>query len=160
LSWVLAGSFFGGLIAGEGSYIESRCGDAFSSDGSPRKRFGFSITMAEWDAELIVALQRFLDVGRVRRRAPARVGWQPTVTLRVQSHLANRLVIIPFSERFLPPSHKREQFEMWRAAFFAYESDHPTRWGRGPSTCSAPGCDRPVRGRGLCRSHYYRATGY
>ena len=33
-------------------------------------------------------------------------------------------------------------------------------WGKGLSTCSVEGCDRPVRGRGLCRRHYYRATGY
>ncbi len=34
------------------------------------------------------------------------------------------------------------------------------RLGKGPSGCSEFGCDRPVRGRRLCRSHYYRATGY
>ena len=57
-------------------------------------------------------------------------------------------------------SAKRDQFDRWREEFDTYERAHPTQWGRGPSTCSEPGCHKPVRGRGLCRSHYYRATGY
>jgi hypothetical protein len=108
----------------------------------------------------VYALRDFFGAGGVYDSAPARSHWQPTTTLRVQSHVAHRAVVIPFSERFLPPSAKRGQFERWRDALDEYEAKHPNRWGKGPSTCSVPGCDRPVRGRGLCRPHYYRATGY
>ena len=63
-------------------------------------------------------------------------------------------------ERYLLPCAKKRQFEQWRADLDSYEALHPTRWGRGPSPCSEPGCERPVRGRGLCRAHYCRATGH
>jgi hypothetical protein len=159
LSWTYAGHFFGGLIAGEGSYIETRNGDHFVS-GEPRKRFVFSLTMASWDEPLVRGLQSFLGVGGVFSTPPRESHWQPTTTLRVQSHLANRQVVIPFSEGFLPPSNKRAQFRRWRDALNSYESAHPNRWGNGPSICSIAGCDRPVRGQGLCRRHYYRVTGY
>jgi hypothetical protein len=68
--------------------------------------------------------------------------------------------VIPFSERYLLPCAKRTQFERWRDELLAYRRDRPSRYGRGPSTCSVPGCGRPVRGQGVCRIHYYRLTGY
>ena len=40
-----------------------------------------------------------------------------------------------------------------------YEARFPSNWGTGPSPCAIAGCDKPVRGRGLCRAHYYAATG-
>jgi hypothetical protein len=43
---------------------------------------------------------------------------------------------------------------------YSYDALRPSRHGKAPSSCSVDGCGRPVRGRGLCRSHYYRATGY
>jgi hypothetical protein len=67
---------------------------------------------------------------------------------------------IPFADAYLPPSAKRRQFEHWRSSLVVYERDRPTQWGRGPSTCSVDGCDGAVRGRGLCRHHYHRATGH
>jgi hypothetical protein len=159
LTWEHTGHFLGGLVAGEGSYIETTTGASFVG-GEPRKRFIFSLTLASWDRRVVHALRSFLGVGGVYDTTAPHAHWQPTTTLRVQSHMANRRVVIPFSDRFLPPSHKRVQFERWRAAFDDYEQRHPNRWGQGPSTCSEPGCGGPVRGRGLCRSHYYHVTGY
>src|SRR4051812_17361092 len=115
LSWVFAGHFFGGLIAGEGSYLETTNGDRFVS-GEVRKRFIFSLTLASWDQELVEALRAFLGVGGVYARAAVKAHWQPTTTIRVQSHTAHRKIVIPFSEAFLPPSAKRGQFERWRNA--------------------------------------------
>lgn len=105
-------------------------------------------------------LQHFLGFGSICERPPGRLGWQPTSTLMVNSIRAHHAATIPFAEQYLLPSAKRRQFEAWRDALSAYERLHPSKWGKGRSICSEAGCDRPVRGRGLCRSHYYRATGY
>lgn len=79
----------------------------------------------------------------------------------MSSNKAHFAATIPFAERFLPPwSHKRAQFEEWRAALLEYEEAHPQVRKRGPSPCRVPGCEKPVRGQGLCRSHYHRVTGH
>jgi hypothetical protein len=155
----LVGWFFGGLVAGEGSFMITTQRGPFA-DGAPRLRFVFTMTLADWDRALLESLRGYLGVGSIQVAAPRKEGWQPTVTFRVQSRRAHRRVVIPFASQFLPPSVKREQFELWRKAFVAYELAHPSRWGQGPSMCSEPGCEKPVRGRGLCRQHYYRVTGY
>ncbi len=116
--------------------------------------------MAIRDRPSLEALQAFLGYGCINDAPPRRRGWQPTATYTVASNRAHHVATIPFGQRFLLPSAKRAQFERWRDALYTYERDRPTRYGKGPSPCSEPGCERPVRGRGLCRSHYYRVTGY
>jgi hypothetical protein len=152
------GFTFGGLIAGEGCFSVAR--QPASQDGTPRLRFVFSVCMASRDRPLLEALQAFLGVGSVYDSEPGAPNWQPTSTFSVGSRRSHRLVTIPFAERYLLPSAKRRQFDAWRQRFDAYEAEHPSRWGDGPSPCSVPGCGKPVRGRGLCRAHYYRVTGY
>jgi hypothetical protein len=149
----------GGLVAGEGSFIATPKQPPFR-DGSPRLRFVFSVTMATRDRPLLEALRRFLGFGNIRDVAPAKPGYEPESEYRVASLLAHHAATIPFAERFLLPCAKRDQFKKWCAAMEAQELAHPNRYGKGPSTCSVPGCEKPVRGRMLCRSHYYRATGY
>jgi hypothetical protein len=106
------------------------------------------------------ALRTYLGVGSVRRKPARQPHHQPISEFSVTSMRQHRQATIPFAETFLPASAKREQFERWRAALQQYQSASSSRWGRGQSLCSVTGCERPVRGRGLCRSHYYRATGY
>jgi hypothetical protein len=96
----------------------------------------------------------------VTDRPPRAAGWQPVSTCRVSSSRAHRSSVIPFMEQHLLAGQKRHQFDLWVAAMDAYELAHPSRWGKGPSPCRIDGCERPVRGRGLCRSHYYLETGY
>jgi hypothetical protein len=155
----VVGFALGGLVAGEGSFVIARGRQTFA-DGSPRRRFRFELTMAERDRPMVEALRSFLGVGSIRDMPPSREGWLPGVRLTINSHRAHRKVTIPFAEQFLLPCAKRRQFDEWRAELDRYESEHPTRYGQGPSPCSVPECGRPVRGRGLCRRHYYRATGY
>jgi hypothetical protein len=81
-------------------------------------------------------------------------------TLSIGSMRAHRSYVIPWMRQHLLFGQKRRQFDLWVAAMDSYECYHPTRWGKGPSTCRIAGCDRPVRGRGLCRSHYHQETGY
>jgi hypothetical protein len=145
-------------VAGEGSFTVGRRGTTFA-DGTPRLRFRFQFSMASRDHLLVQALRTFLGFGSIRN-APARGVWQPMTILAVNSHRAHRAATIPFADSFLLPCAKRVQYERWKSQFDAYERAHPNRQGQGRSPCSVAGCGRPVRGQGLCRSHYYRATGY
>src|SRR5690606_38573773 len=150
---------FGGLVAGEGSFTVSPYGNPHDN-GDPRLRFVFSVKMAARDRPLLEALARFLGVGSVNDSVPTNPRWLPTSQYIVPGarHIRDR--VVPFGEPFLLPSAKRTQFDAWVALMRDYDEAHPSRYGKGPSTCSQPGCGKPVRGRGLCRSHYYRATGY
>jgi hypothetical protein len=116
--------------------------------------------MATRDSSLLEALREFLGVGSLNVQPARRKNWQPLAAFSVRSHRAHRARTIPFAEHFLLPGAKRRQFETWRDSLYEYEAMHPNRFGLGPSPCRIDGCTKPVRGRGLCRSHYYRETGY
>ncbi len=158
-TWHAIGFTLGGFVAGEGSFIATPKQPPFK-DGSTRLRFVFAITVASRDRLLLEALRSFLGFGSIRDLAPAREGYQPESELRITSLRAHHAATIPSADAFLLRSAKRNQFEEWRARLLTQEQEHPNRYGKGPSTCTVPGCNKPVRGRMLCRSHYYRATGY
>jgi hypothetical protein len=158
----VTGYLLGGLVAGEGSFHLKHRARGFAIDGSERLRFIFSIKVASRDRPLLELLRLFIGVGRMRDMAPRRANWQPLTELAVSSCAEHHAATIPFADTYLLPSAKRDQFEAWRRTMNDYETARltKTRWGQGRSPCSAEGCDRPVRGRGLCRAHYYRATGW
>jgi hypothetical protein len=116
--------------------------------------------MATVDQPLLEALRQFIGFGSIGASPARRAHWAPMSWFRINSRRGHHLGTIPFAETFLLPSHKRTQFEAWRDAFLANEQRHPSRYGKGRSICSEPDCNDPVRGRGLCRRHYYRATGW
>lgn len=149
------GYMFGGFVAGEGSFFTSRLPPR--RDGRPRTRFAFQVAVATRDRPMLEALRDFLGFGSVSDHRPAHGHWQPMSSFTIASFRGHHAATIPFAERFLLPCAKRSQFEQWRDALLAYDAVRPRRQR---SICSEPGCDRFVRGRGLCRSHYYRATGY
>jgi len=155
----MVGFTLGGFVAGEGSFIATPKRPPFQ-DGTERWRFVFSVTVATRDRPLLEALRAFLGFGSIRDVPPARAGYEPESSYRVASLRAHHAATIPFAERFVLPSAKRNQFDAWREKLYRQECEHPNRYGKGASPCSIPGCDKPVRGRMLCRSHYYRATGY
>jgi hypothetical protein len=129
-------------------------------DGSARVKFIFCVQVASHDRHLLTALQMFLGRGNVRDVPPMKEGWHPTSTFEVRSVRGHRYATVPFAERFLLPCGKRDQYLRWKADLDEYLERHPARWGEGPSTCSVEGCGLPVRGRGVCRRHYYQLTGY
>jgi hypothetical protein len=149
----VVGYTLGGFVAGEGSFIVTT--GARLVDGSPRMRWVFDVSVARRDQHLLVALQALLGVGSVYERPARRPERQPISSFTVSSRKAHRERVIPFGEQFLLPCAKRRQFKLWRDSLYHYESVTPARTR---SQCSIDGCDRLVRGRGLCRQHYYRAT--
>lgn len=150
----------GGVVAGEGCFTVTRATPRPRVDGSTRLRFVFSLSMAERDRQIIEALRTILGVGSLHRK-PARVAHHlDQVRLTVSGRRSHHRATIPFMDRYLLPSAKRCQYESWRDALYEHEEKHPSRFGKGPTPCSVDGCEKPVRGRSLCRSHYYRATGY
>jgi hypothetical protein len=145
------------LIAAEGCFLKRSMSPY--GDGSPRWRFSLQVTMAQRDLPLLEALRSFLGAGSVYGDArPKRPGWLPISTFAVSGHRRHMELTIPFIETFMPSCAKRAQFEAWRRDLSDQESAHPLKRGRG--ICREPGCSDPIRGRGLCRRHYYRATGY
>jgi hypothetical protein len=151
----VVGYTLAGFIAGEGCFTTTRL-ESFA-DGSPRVRWKFQVAVATRDRPLLEALREFLGVGAISDAPPRREHWQPISTFTVSSRRALLRQVVPFADRYLLRSAKRSQFETWRSALRDYDELHPPR---SRSKCSVPGCDGFVRGRGLCRSHYYRETGY
>jgi hypothetical protein len=149
----------GGFVAGEGTFVNSPLRATYA-DGTPRRRFVFQVTVATRDRRMLEALRASLGFGSICDKPPERAHWQPLSDYTVNSRRAHFAATIPFMECYLLPCAKRVQYERWRDALIEHEVAHPSKYGKGPSPCSEPGCDKPVRGRGLCRSHYYRATGY
>lgn len=151
------GFMLGGFVAGEGSFSVTRKLPALR-DGSPRLSFVFSITVAARDEAMLELLRSFLGYGSIASRKVINPKWQPQVVYTVKSLIAHEMATIPFADEFLLPSSKRDQFYKWKESMKAYVDAHPPR--RGRSTCKVEGCEKLVRGRGLCRSHYYQATGW
>jgi hypothetical protein len=120
----------------------------------------FQVAVAARDRALLESIRDLLGFGSIRERVGGKPHHLRQAALAVASLKAHRAATIPWLDAHLLMSAKRRQYELRRDALFAYEIDRPTRYGKGPSSCSEPGCDLPVRGRGLCRRHYYRATGY
>jgi hypothetical protein len=148
----------GGFVAGEGCFTTGVQGTRFA-DGTPRRKFIFTVEVADRDRPMLDRLHRALGCGSVAGN-PSRNGHLPSAAFSIRSHKSHRERTIPFMDRYLLPCAKRAQYEAWKRSLADYELAHPTRWGEGPSPCSVEGCANPVRGRGLCRRHYYRATGY
>ena len=116
--------------------------------------------MTTGDRPLLEALRSVLSAGAIQDRGARRPAWKPESRMTLASEAAHLGSTIPFFDRYLADSAKRRQFEAWRDALLEYRSDRRHRGYGGRSTCSVLGCERTVRGQGLCRHHYYEATGW
>lgn len=151
------GFWLAGFVAGEGCFTIVVMGEPGPKQ---RRRFVFSVGVASRDAAVLEQLRAFLGRGSIHHRGQRRPTWQPESTFAINSLLSHERATIPFMDRYLLPSHKRVQYDAWKTALRAYATERNVRWGRGRSICSVEGCDLVVRGRGVCRHHYYRLTGW
>lgn len=149
----------GGFVAGEGCFYTVVNGRAWS-DGDPIRKFGFKVSVATRDRALLEALRERLGAGSIHDTAPGQPHWQPQSTLTIHSLRAHRIATVPFMDRYLIAGAKRRQYLAWKQEMVDYMARHAIRAGGQPLRCSVEGCDRPLRGRRLCRRHYYRETGW
>jgi hypothetical protein len=129
-----------GLIAAEGCFTSWQ-----------DRRFWFKVGMGAVDRELCQALCDYFGVGGLsgsRRRQPH---LDDEVTYQVSALRDLIGTIVPFMDGWLPPCHKRQQYERWREQV-VHRWETRSRQAQG---CAIPGCDRAHRARGLCRQHYY-----
>jgi hypothetical protein len=126
-------------VAGEGTFT-----------GTNRKHT-FAVTLGEVDAGSCELLRTFFGVGHAYHYSRRQPHYDDEVAFQVckAADLVN--VIIPFMDAHLPPSFKREQYTVWRAKVMSYWDYQMKR--RRP--CTVDGCERPQKGRGVCRIHYY-----
>lgn len=136
----MVGSFIGGFVAAEG---------CFTWNGD--RLFMFEVALGATDAGMVELMHEFFGVGRVGfgRRRKAHYDDETYLHVRKTQDLVE--VIVPFMDEHLPPSYKREQYEAWRAALLDHWEHRASR--RRP--CTVAGCDRPQKGRGVCRHHYF-----
>lgn len=153
------GYMLAGFVAGEGSFSISTT-HRLHVDGSPIQKFVFSVQVEACDVGMLDTLREFIGVGSIRVAPSQRPTWEPTAVYTVNSMTAHWQATIPFADTYLLRCAKRGQFDAWRSELEAYVDRHNARCGRGRSQCMEDGCGRPVRGRGLCRVHYYRVTGW
>jgi hypothetical protein len=135
-------SFVAGFVVGEGCFTRSLPG-----------RFAFAVGLGAVDAELCHALHAFFRVGHLYQRARRKPHYDDEVTFTVQRIVDLVEVVVPFMDEHLPPSYKREQYQLWRAALLDHWEHRARR--RRDRQCSVAGCAEPRRAGGYCRHHYY-----
>lgn len=101
--------FVAGFTAAEGTFVAHSGG----------RRCAFTIGLGSVDADLADRLAEFFGVGRVYRYPRRRPHHDDVVIYTVQSKRDLVEVVVPFMDLHLPPSHKRTQYEDWRAALLA-----------------------------------------
>jgi hypothetical protein len=136
--------FIAGFVAAEGT---------FGRSGTP-PTFRFAIGLGASDSDSCRQLQRYFGVGTIHTSPRRKSHYDDEVTYQVRALRDLIDLVVPFMDEHLPPSYKREQYEVWRAALLDYWQHGARQKGRRP--CTIDGCDRPQRAKGLCRHHYFK----
>lgn len=137
-------SAIAGFVVAEGTFV-----------ASSERRFRFAVAVGAVDRGMCELLQHYFGTGRISTSLRRRAHYDDEVCFYVQRHRDLVHVVVPFMDEHLPPSHKREQYLVWRAQLLDYW-DHRARRRRA---CSVDGCDAPQRAKGVCRRHYYERYG-
>lgn len=105
-----AARFLAGFVAAEG---------CFTRTAAEPRRFYFSVGLGAADDAMCELLRWFLGVGSITRSSRRKPHYDDEAMYQVR-RLADLVgVIVPFMDEHLPPSHKRTQFEAWRAELIA-----------------------------------------
>lgn len=124
-------------------------GDGYLWAGT--RRFALVVHLAIDDRASCESLQRaFGGAGTIRELPSRGPGQRPTVVFRINrlDDLATR--VVPLLDAWLPPCHRRSQFEPWRDAIL-----RQVEVRRRSRECTIDGCVGEHRARGLCRHHYF-----
>jgi len=132
-------AWIGGFVAAEGCFTKT------SSPG--KRRFLFQVGLGSADTSTCLLLKEVLGVGRLVTYGRRQPHYDDEVTL-VVTRLRDLIeVVVPFMDAHLPASHKRIQYERWRAELLGYWDTQARR--RRP--CSMAGCAAPSLAHLLCR---------
>ena len=110
--------FLGGFFAGEACFL----------GGPDNRRFRFQVGLGATDAETCEVARAFLGVGSLVRWPRRKEHYDDEVTFVVRRLHDLVAVVVPFMDEHLPPSHKREQYLVWREALLDYW-EHDARFG-------------------------------
>lgn len=136
-------AWIGGFVAAEGCFIHAVL--------PTKERFTFQVGLGGADRSVCEDLLAVFEIGRMvtySRRRPHYDDEVAFVVTRLQDLLE---VVVPFMDEHLPASHKRVQYEVWRAQLVAYWEHRARR--RRP--CRIDGCTTPALAHGLCRPHLW-----
>lgn len=98
-------AFIGGFVAAEGCFTR----------GTAPRDFRFVIGVGAEDEPLLRWIRGVLGVGRVNKYARRKAHYDDEATFTVAAAADIITVIVPFMDRWLPQSYKREQYLAWRS---------------------------------------------
>lgn len=101
--------FVAGLVVAEG---------CFTGDGQRRR--SFTVSLGALDAELCASLRTFFGVGHTYHYPRRQPHHDDVVIFTVQARRELLEVVVPFMDRYLPPSAKRQQYRAWRHGLRAF----------------------------------------
>jgi hypothetical protein len=136
-------AFLGGFVAAEGSFTGAA------------QRFRFAIGLGRVDRGMCEVFREFLDRGSICDSPRRKKHYDDESSSAVQALRDLLEVAVPFMNRHLPPSYKREQYLEWRARLLEYW-EHKAKRVR---PCTVDDCESPRRAHGLCRHHLYEVYG-
>jgi hypothetical protein len=110
-----------------------------------------AIAVGAVDASMCEMAQNVLGVGHIRSYTRRHPHFDDETVFAVQSVRDLVAVVVPFLDAHMPPCKKRDQYLVWRHKLIRFWNNDMKR--RRP--CTEDGCDKPQRGRGVCRRHYY-----
>lgn len=98
-----ASAFIGGFVAAEGCFTRGT------------QRFRFAVALGATDLGMLRLIKNVLGVGTIRRYERRQPHFDDEVVFAVTSRTDLVTAIVPFMDRWLPESYKREQYLAWRA---------------------------------------------
>lgn len=130
-----------GFVAAEATFV--------ASTGPTATTFAFAVELGAKDEGACAWLAVFFGCGTVHRYERRRPSYDDEVRFQIRKLRDLVEIVVPFMDEHLPPSYKRDQYLVWRAALLPYWQHQARR----PSICTCDGCDAPNVAHGRCHRH-------